>query len=214
MTESENTAGRDLPAHPKSLGDPAERERRMALVSLSHVAPLNDLVREIRAARGCGDEVPFVDPLSGGINAKVLLLAEAPGPGAVESGFLSVDNPDQSAAALFAMMLEARLSRHDVVPWNSVPWYLGESGKIRAATVADIMQGQPYLERLLGLLPSARVLLLLGRHAERAAGSCSALSELRVLAAPHPSPRNIAANPAAKGQILAQLQEAAELCKP
>ncbi len=42
---------------------------------------------------GLHQEIPFFDPLDGDVNARCLFVAEAPGPRAVLSGFVSRDNP-------------------------------------------------------------------------------------------------------------------------
>jgi hypothetical protein len=83
-----------------------------------HVGPLMGLVRDLRSR---GLDVPNVDPNDGGVNAKVLILLETPGPKAVASRFVSRDNPDPSARNLGRVLDDARLARADVVLWNVVP---------------------------------------------------------------------------------------------
>jgi uracil-DNA glycosylase len=131
----------------------------------------------------------------------------------VRSGFLSVDNPDSTAANLFELMAVANLSRAQIVGWNSVPWALTLDGKGRAASRADLAEGTPYLEQLVALLPNLEAVLLLGRKAQRAGANCRALDGLQVFVAPHPSPIAMNTRPEAREQILAQLQVAAELCR-
>jgi hypothetical protein len=82
---------------PKSLGYIHERRSRLARLRESHVAPLTDFVERVRQERGCGDHFPYFDPFDGGVNARCLFVLEAPGPKAVESGFILRNNPDESA---------------------------------------------------------------------------------------------------------------------
>jgi uracil-DNA glycosylase len=82
-----------------------------------HVLPLMNVVRDLRAQ---GLIVPNVDPNDGGMNARVLVLLETPGPKAVASGFVSRDNPDPTARNLGLVLDEAGLLRSDVVIWNVV----------------------------------------------------------------------------------------------
>lgn len=57
----------------------------------SHVAPIQALVDEIREVRQT-DTVPYVDPVSGGVVARVLFVLESPaGPAALGSRMLSPD---------------------------------------------------------------------------------------------------------------------------
>jgi hypothetical protein len=65
-------------------------------------------------------------------------LLEAPGGRAVGSGFVSRNNPDETAKNFFLLNQEAGLPRSRTVTWNVVPWYVGSGEKIRAVTDADI----------------------------------------------------------------------------
>jgi hypothetical protein len=85
---------------PKSLARPEERARRLALIESPHVAALTHLVVELRGELGPNYQIPYFDPLDGGTNAECLFLLEAPGPKAVASGFISRNNPDETARNL------------------------------------------------------------------------------------------------------------------
>lgn len=100
--------------------------------------------------------IPYFDPLDGGTLATLLYLLEAPGPRAVASGFVSRDNPDETAKSFLLLNQEAGIDRRRTVVWNIVPWYLGDGGRIRAAEVGDTTAGAGSLERLFGLLPRDR----------------------------------------------------------
>ena len=119
----------------QALASKDSLNERRARCHEPHVAALQALAERIAASHDAPDGVPRFDPLDGGVDARVLLLQEAPGPRAVGSGFVSFDNPDQTAANARHACDSAGLSRRDLVRWNAVPWYIGNEGrtKIRAA---------------------------------------------------------------------------------
>ena len=88
--------------------------------------------------------------------------------------------------------------------------YLGSERRIRAATVADLRAGVPWLEPFLGELGDLRAALLLGRSAARGWAALGA-SPVPAVPAPHPSPANLAARPHAREEIVAALHEARRL---
>jgi len=104
---------RDPPSNPVLLA--AKRER----LDEPHVARLGVLVREIANGRGRRGSVPFIDPDSGGDRSRVLMILESPGlmaDAAGGSGFLSVDNNDETAANAWRTLCEVSLSRLDAMP--------------------------------------------------------------------------------------------------
>jgi len=105
---------------PKSLADSSARKARLAALSQPHVAPLAAYVQRLRQAAGHTGRVPDFDPLDGGILAECLFLLEAPGGRAVGSGFVSRNNPDETAKNFFLLNQEAGLSRACTVTWNVV----------------------------------------------------------------------------------------------
>ena len=86
---------------PKSLGISHVREARLKDLRLPHSAPLVNFVESLRARTGRGTSIPYFDPHDGGTNAECLLLLEAPGKKAVESQFISRNNPDETAKNLW-----------------------------------------------------------------------------------------------------------------
>jgi hypothetical protein len=61
--------------------------------------PLTALVETIRSETGRRENVPHFDPADGGSKARCLSLLEAPSRNAVGSGFVSRNNPDDTAKA-------------------------------------------------------------------------------------------------------------------
>ena len=198
--------------YPNSLGTESGRAARRALLGGDHVAPLTDFVRRIRLETGRGEDVPFFDQLDGGTRARCLYLLEAPGARAVSSGFISRNNPDESARNFLDLNVEAEIARERTAIWNVVPWYIGSGTKIRPAGRADIAAGLPWLERLLRLLPRLRVVVLMGSKAAvaepliRAAGL-----ELQVVKSPHPSPLFVNNRPGNRQKIADALRSVAEI---
>src|SRR5258705_12545184 len=76
-----------------------------------HIAPITDLVDGIRHALG-HDGVPYVDPTTGGLNARVMFLLETPArTAALGSKMLSPDNNDGTAANIWKLYQESGLPR-------------------------------------------------------------------------------------------------------
>lgn len=136
---------------PRTNKDPAELERKRALLTAPHVAPLTAHVERIRRERGA-DRVPDFDPTEAGVHAPILLLLEAPGGKATRerggSGFVSPDNNDDTAENMWRMLLEVGVDRRrEVVTWNVVPWYIGSDQRIRPAESADLVGGRARTSR-------------------------------------------------------------------
>ncbi|MGC5224734.1 uracil-DNA glycosylase [Micromonospora sp. DT81.3] len=161
-----NTAG------PRSLRDSDEvADRRAMLHSSSTASPLTDWLDRLIAAResaGLPAEMPYVDPLDAGIEARVLIVLEAPGPmtnafnALPGSGFISSDNDDATAENLWLARQHAGLI-DGVVIWNAVPWYLGPTK--RKPLVADKEAGGAILRDLTQMLPELHTVVPLGDHA-------------------------------------------------
>lgn len=192
---------------PKSLGKAKIRVARFSLLQEEHIYPLTRFVEDLRNEKGLENEVPYFDPLDGGIRAKVLFTLEAPGPKAVSSGFISRNNPDESAKNMYNLLYEARFERNETVLWNIVPWYLGTGRKIRPAKNKDIYEGLIYFERLLKLLPSLRAIVLVGKKASKAKTSIGKISNLKIFEAYHPSPLFVNNNPGNRELILKSFTE-------
>jgi uracil-DNA glycosylase len=196
----------------KSLGDSEIRVARRKLLHAPHVAPLTAFVGELRQEIGSVGQVPDFDPWDGGVRAECLFLLEAPGAKAVSSGFVSRNNPDQTAKTFFELNQEAGIPRSRTVTWNIVPWYISSETRIRAAKLADIGQALPSFERLLGLLSELRIVVLIGRKAERAKPVIERIRpDLPIRVAPHPSPLFVNRAQGNRQRILEVLVEVARV---
>lgn len=195
---------------PKSLADSAAIKARRAALTQPHIAPLATFVTGLRLQAPNAEGVPDFDPLDGGVGAECLFLLEAPGGKAVGSGFVSRNNPDETAKNFFELNEEAGLPRQRTVTWNVVPWYVGSATKIRAVTEADIQASQPHLRELLRLLPALRAVVLVGRKAQRVKPVFGRyVPNCAIFQCPHPSPLSLNGRPEKRAEILGCLKAVA-----
>lgn len=195
---------------PKALADRQAIGARRAALTQPHVAPLTAFVSRLRQQAPYAEGIPDFDPLEGGVRAECLFLLEAPGGKAVGSGFVSRNNPDETAKNFFELNHEAGLARHRTVTWNIVPWYVGTGTKIRAVTDVDIKEAEPHLRELLRLLPNLRAVVLIGRKAQRAKAIVEQLvPQATLFECPHPSPLALNGRAERRSEILRCLKAVA-----
>lgn len=189
---------------PRANSNPAELTRKQQLLSNPHMAPLTHYVERLRIALGPEAWVPYFDPTEAGVNARILILLESPGPrasGPRGSQFVSADNNDQTAENMWDLLREAGVQRdRDMVTWNVVPWYVG-----RAPSPDEVKAARPWIVDLISLLPELRVVLLLGKTAKKSWDGLDL--DVPVIRAPHPSPQNLNTRPEARPQVLEALIE-------
>lgn len=136
-------------------------------------------------------EVPDFDPRDGGVKARALFLFEKPGPmTAVKgsgkrsgSGFISRDNDDPTAEAVFKFMREAEIPREHSILWNVIPWWNGT----RAVKRAELEDGVNHVRNLIHLLPNLRAVMLVGKKAAKAKPELE-ITGLCLFNSFHPSP--------------------------
>ena len=181
---------------------------RVAARDSVEMRPLNHLAANLRERYGA---VPDFDPLDGGIEARLLLVLETPGPGTAPTRFVSRDNPTGTAANLRRFFAAAGIARRHSVIWNAVPWIIHAPGaRNRAPRRTEITLGLNALPPLLELLPRLGVVILAGRVAAEAETLVAATRpELPVLLMPHPSPTLVCTSPAITNRIEKVFHEAA-----
>lgn len=184
-----------------------DAEDRRALLTLAHVAPLEDW----RSNLACEREVPHIDPHDGGTDARLLILLETPGPGDAPVRFVSRDNPGGTQRNLARFLDEAGIARRDMLLWNCVPWIVHARGaRNRPLRRAEIHEGLETLPGLLALLPHLTTVVLAGRVAREAAPiTAAARPNVAILTMPHPSPANICTEPTVAAAIREALSGAA-----
>lgn len=131
----------------RSLRDPVVVKQRQQML---------DEVQAVRRLEEWREAlVPQFGPAEAGVEARVLILLEAPGPMANAvgersgSGFISVDNDDPTAEYCWRGRYLVGLQT-GVLYWNVVPWYLGPASVHPTATL--VAQGVAELRVLLPLL--------------------------------------------------------------
>ncbi|MGR2721932.1 uracil-DNA glycosylase [Chromobacterium sp. W521] len=181
----------DAPRSLRCLEQVAQR-RRMLLEP--HVEPLTNFVGDLRL-KFPDLEFQDFDPLDGGINAEILFLLEKPGPmtslsGKRQgSGFISRDNDDPTAQALFYFMNQAEIARKKTILWNIIPFW---NGTIRV-TSEELRVGVEELRKLLLLLPKVKKVVLVGKKAGKAQRLMRDM-DLKIFTSAHPSPKVRATN--------------------
>lgn len=199
------------PVAPRSLVDPLLLAARHRLMDSPHLAPLRHLVAQIAAETGAA--VPDPDPLDGGVQARLLLLLETPGPAIRGTGIVSRDNPTGTASNLFRFLQAAGIPRAETLIWNAVPWVIHPEGaRNRAPRRSEIRAAAPYLAPLLLRLPALRVVVLAGRVAGEFEPVLATLQPgLPVYRVPHPSPTFVCTAPSVRERIAAGLSRASAI---
>lgn len=192
---------------PKLLGNMVALETRLSQVYDLHMASLTNFVHCLRERMGDQAAIPYMDPWDGGVKAEILFLLEAPGAKAKNSGFVSMNNPDETAKNFFEIIHQVGIDRKRIVMWNAVPWYIGSGGRIRPADSSDIATGIESLAELLQLLPKLRAIVLVGGKAKKAEKHVRGVApHLEVFASPHPSPMFVNRKPENRDVLLHSLR--------
>ncbi|HDC4323848.1 uracil-DNA glycosylase [Aeromonas hydrophila] len=187
----------------KMLADDAAIKARMAQLEEPHIRALTQFVRDLRENMGAEAAIPYFDPWDAGVQAEVLFLLEAPGPKAKNSGFISMNNPDETAKNIFEITHAIDLDRRRILLWNTVPWYIGSGQRIRAANTKDIRQGIDSLAQLLALLPCLQAVVLVGKKAQKVEKHIRAVApQLNIFTSPHPSPMFVNRKPENRSLLL------------
>lgn len=150
---------------PRKMGNAHYRADQWAHRYDPHVEPINRLIDELGELDDAGHP-PYVAPMYRGIDAHALAILRDPGPkagGAGGSGFLSVENDDQTAERQCAFFAESGIDPAEIVPWNAYPWFINAK-----PNKSQLAAGTKPLRQLLELLPALRVVLLFGGDAQAA----------------------------------------------
>ena len=186
----------------KSLGLFMHREARSKLLDEPHVKPLTEFVQKIRSTKNLTVEIPYFDPFDGGTNARVLFILEAPGAKAVQSGFISCNNPDETAKNMLGFIRDSGFARNDIAIWNIVPWYIGTGTKIRPANQADVLEGLGHLENLIKLFANLETIVFVGKKSQKAMKTETIRNDIKRYAIDHPSPLFVNNKPENRSKIL------------
>ncbi|WP_447767387.1 uracil-DNA glycosylase [Pseudomonas kilonensis] len=174
---------------PRIFRHPEFVAMRRRMLHEPHIAPLTAYVESLRAKHPDWEFQDF-DPMDGGVNADMLFLLEKPGPMTSPqakrkgSGFISRNNDDSTAEALFTFFEQAKIDRKRMVLWNVIPGWNGTI-KIKAG---ERRAGVEELAGLLTLLPKLKTVVLVGRQAGKAAKLMQSMN-VNIFTSAHPSPK-------------------------
>ena len=143
---------------PKGLADAKIlEERRAMLLTEPRVQPLREWCSDLAERRGV--VVPEFDPAEAGIEARVLIFHEVPAGPMIDrgkaserpvSGFVSVDNDDQSAANMWSLREESGLkgARERVSAFNGLRVEVGGPKSLTLLAQKHSCFGQGCCDRL------------------------------------------------------------------
>jgi len=99
--------------------------------------------------------------------------------------------------------------------WNAVPWFTGDARRNNNATRSGVIEGVPWLVRVVRLLPQLRLAVAMGGPARWAAAFYQDhldVKPVRWLEAPHPGNRVRNRYPEQWAESRAAFHKAAEIC--
>ena len=153
-----------------------------------HMIILKNYVEKLRNTNP-KSYTPNFDPNDGGINAKILFLFEKPGrktdPSYGGSGYISLDNKDETARATKKFLKEANINRKKIVIWNTIPSWNGT----RDISIEERKQASLQLSSLLNVLKNLEFIFLVGKEAQKMSKLLDS-SKYKIINSPHPSPIN------------------------
>ncbi len=177
---------------PFPMSNSSEPERRKKMLSEPRMEKLAAYTAKLRKEGYDGKkvEVPEFDPLDGGADAKALFLLEKPGRMTsvegkkIGSGFISRDNDDLTAKAIFDFMEQAKLDRKLTALWNVVPWW----DQTRKINTKQLKAGVAEVRRLVKLFSNLEAIVLVGGKAGKAKPLLLLDSNIELFISDHPSP--------------------------
>lgn len=150
----------------RSMTDHAYREQQWERRYAPNIEEINQFCDSLKSLKP-GRELPYIDPIHDSDECRVVSLFSNPGPG-IESGFVSSENDDNSAARMAEIYEHVGLSPKHVMPWNAYPWYVFDEqrGKL---TPEQADEGFKPLLRFLQRVPRASALVAHGADAHKLA---------------------------------------------
>jgi len=166
------------------MADPGFRLDQHGRLLDARTNPITEFVDSIRGDRWA----PYVAPLHGGVDSRMLSILRDPGPKTTDgdgSGMLCVENDDPTAELQAELADAAGIDPSDYLPWNAYPWYFN-----RKPNAAELRQGTAPLIELVGLLPQLQIVFLQGSESKHAwflaLKAAPALATVKTIATYHP----------------------------
>lgn len=147
----------------RRMRDQAFRQEQTDNIYSPHIKPINGLVDRLKVSEN--GWIPYVAPLYGGRNARLLSLLRDPGPKTQVdggSGFICIENDDPTAELMCQMFDQFNISVSEAMLWNIYPWYINQKPSLE-----QMHMGVDVLEELLNMLPNLEVVMLHGGDAKR-----------------------------------------------
>lgn len=152
------------------MADPAFRAQQWDARFAPHVLPINRFIDSLENGPS-QPRPPYVAPMYGGTQARLLSLLRDPGPATQQhqhhgrrgSGFLCMENDDPTAVRICNLFAAAGIPAREIVPWNAYPWYINRNPR-----AAQLEQGVGPLKQLVDLMANLRVVMLHGGAAHSA----------------------------------------------
>lgn len=147
----------------RKMRDAAFRAEQHRGTRLPHIAKFNDLVDELRARPGRG-WMPYIAPLYGGSESRVLSVFQDPGPKTDDtdgSGMLCVENEDPAAQYMSELLAGAGIPPAELIPWNAYPWYVHKRGNTTKLTAEHLNSGVEPLRRVIELMEARLQVVML-----------------------------------------------------
>jgi len=146
------------------MSHPTFKADQLARLKERHIAPFNNLVEEL-GSRDDGGRLPWIAPMYFGRESRVLCVLRDPGKradAAAGSGFLCIENTDETSRRQKRMMQEAGIDPPDMLPWNAYPWFVD-----RAPSTNELELGVDPLVRVMREMPRLRAVMLMGSQAQK-----------------------------------------------
>jgi hypothetical protein len=140
------------------------QQAQLARIHDENIAPVTELCLQLREKRP-ESPVPFVDPVHDVDEARIISLLIAPGAG-TSSGFLSLENDDDTAERLAEVYDAAGLQPRHGIPWNAYPWQLPEGQKL-VLTPEQVHDGIRPLRQFLEIVYRASAVVAHGSGAHK-----------------------------------------------
>lgn len=109
----------------------AFRQEQIANIYRAHIKPINELVDQLKDSEN--GWMPYVAPLYGGKDARLLSILRDPGPKTQIDGgrgFICLENDDSTAELMCSMFEKHNISPSDAMLWNIYPWYINQKPSV------------------------------------------------------------------------------------
>lgn len=145
------------------MADDTHREQQWDRRYAPNIEEINRFCDTLKVQKS--RELPYVDPVHDSDDCRIISLFSNPGPG-VESGFLSFENDDNSAARIAEVYEHVGLRPEHVMPWNVYPWYVIDEQKGRLDR-GQIEEGLKPLLKFVQRVPRASAIVAHGSDAHK-----------------------------------------------